>query len=241
MSDKFKQLSAHFPASDVRKRPGRGGIELSWVEARVVTDRLNEVLGHDAWSFTVPEVVSSGSPSVVKGRLEIFRADGSVSVREDFGYSTGGSGEDLKEAVSDALRRVASLVGVSSYLYAHSGGSTGFQGANAGISAAPGRAPLPAPSLSALNDDQALALKAAMIFTESVGGDACSHGEAWQLKPGGISKMSGKAYGPFWAASHKTPDGWCKDKPSKSWLAANPTEPPKPRMVPEDIGEDLPF
>jgi hypothetical protein len=80
-----------------------------------------------------------------------------------------------------------------------------------------------------------------MIFADSAGGDACSHGEAWQLKPGGISKMSGKAYGPFWAASHKTPDGWCKDKPSKSWLAANPTEQPKPRMVPEDIGEDLPF
>jgi len=241
MSDKFKQLSAHFPESDVRKRPGRGGIELSWVEARVVSDRLNEVLGHDAWSFTVPEVVSSGSPSVVKGRLEIFRADGSVSVREDFGYSTGGSGEDLKEAVSDALRRVASLVGVSSYLYAHQQGSTSPQHASTGISTPQTRAPLTPVAPAELSDDQALALKAAMIFTESVGGDTCSHGEAWQLKPGGVSKMSGKAYGPFWAASHKTPDGWCKDKPSKGWLAAHPTEQPKPRMVPEDLGEELPF
>lgn len=238
MSEKFKQLSAHFPASDVRKRPGRGGIELSWVEARVVTDRLNEVLGHDAWSFTVPEIVSSGSPSVVKGRLEVFRADGSVSVREDFGYSTGGSGEDLKEAVSDALRRVASLVGVSSYLYAHSGGSGGFQGANAGIPAATFRAPVPAPMGAPLSDDQQIVVKAAMLFAQSA--DTCSHGEQWQLKPGGISKMSNKPYGPFWAASHKTPDGWCKDKPSKEFLAGNPTE-VKPKMVPEDIGEDLPF
>jgi hypothetical protein len=85
-----------------------------------------------------------------------------------------------------------------------------------------------------------LAAKAAMIFAQSVGDEACSHGEAWQLKPGGISKMSGKAYGPFWAASHKTPDGWCKDKPSKAFLAANPTE-VKPKLVPEDLGEELPF
>lgn len=238
MSEKFKQLSAHFPASDVRKRPGRGGIELSWVEARVVTDRLNEVLGHDAWSFSVPEIVSIGSPSVVKGRLEVFRADGSVSVREDFGYSTGGSGEDLKEAVSDAIRRVSSLVGVSSYLYAHSGGSESPQRANAGISAPQTRTPSPAPMGAPLTADQQLVVKAAMLFAQSA--DTCSHGEQWQLKPAGTSKVTGKLYGPFWAASHKTPDGWCKDKPSREFLAANPTE-VKPKLVPEDIGEVLPF
>ena len=204
----------------------------------MVTDRLNEVLGHDAWSFTVPEIVSKSSPSVVKGRLEVFRADGTVSVREDFGYSTGGSGEDLKEAVSDAIRRVASLVGVSSYLYAHSGGSESLQVANAGISAPQTRAALPAPMGAPLSDDQELVVRAAMVFAQSA--DTCSHGEQWQLKPGGISKMSNKPYGPFWAASHKTADGWCKDKPGRDFLAGNPTE-VKPKMVPEDIGEELPF
>jgi len=83
-----------------------------------------------------------------------------------------------------------------------------------------------------------------MLFAENVGGETCSHGELWTLKPGGVSKATGKPYNPFWAASHKAPDGgWCKDKPSREFVAKNSGEPPKPKMVPEDTQnlEDLPF
>jgi hypothetical protein len=83
-----------------------------------------------------------------------------------------------------------------------------------------------------------------MLFAENVGGETCSHGELWTLKPGGVSKGTGKPYNPFWAASHKTPDGgWCKDKPSREFVAKNSGEAPKPRLVPEDTQglEDLPF
>lgn len=80
-----------------------------------------------------------------------------------------------------------------------------------------------------------------MLFAENVGGEFCSHGEAWQLKPGGVSKATGKPYNPFWAASHKTEDGgWCKDKPSREFVASKSGEAPKPKMVPEEFG-DLPF
>jgi hypothetical protein len=83
-----------------------------------------------------------------------------------------------------------------------------------------------------------------MLFAENVGGETCSHGELWTLKPGGVSKATNKPYNPFWAASHKTPDGgWCKDKPSREFVAAQSGEAPKPRLVPEDTQglEELPF
>jgi hypothetical protein len=83
-----------------------------------------------------------------------------------------------------------------------------------------------------------------MLFAENVGGETCSHGELWTLKPGGVSKATNKPYNPFWAASHKTPDGgWCKDKPSREFVAARSGEAPKPKMVPEDTQnlEELPF
>jgi hypothetical protein len=90
------------------------------------------------------------------------------------------------------------------------------------------------------SDDDILAAQAAIIFAQGATDDACSHGEAWQLKPGGVSKASGKPYNPFWAASHKAPDGsWCKDKPSIKWIAGKSA--PAPKLVPEDSLEELPF
>ena len=98
-----------------------------------------------------------------------------------------------------------------------------------------------AEALSTLSDDDILAAKAAMIFAQSATEDACSHGEAWSLKPGGISKASGKPYNPFWAASHKAPDGsWCREKPSAKWVAAQ-SAPAPTKLVPEDTLEELPF
>ena len=83
-----------------------------------------------------------------------------------------------------------------------------------------------------------------MIFAENVGGETCTHGELWTLKPGGVSKGTGKPYNAFWAASHKTPDGaYCKDKPSQKFIASQAPAPAKPKLVPEDTQnlEDLPF
>jgi hypothetical protein len=89
-------------------------------------------------------------------------------------------------------------------------------------------------------DDAILAAKAAMLFAENVGGETCSHGELWTLKPAGISKVSGKPYEAFWAASHKAPDGsYCREKPSAKFL--NAKKPAAPKLVPEDNLEELPF
>ena len=81
-----------------------------------------------------------------------------------------------------------------------------------------------------------------MLFAENASGETCSHGELWTLKPGGVSKASGKPYNAFWAASHKTPDGaYCKDKPSREFVASHSAPPAQPKLVPEDTLEDLPF
>jgi len=233
-------LLAPFEEKDLKHRPGRAGMTFTYADARAVAQRLDDVLGIEGWQFEVK--VADGARNVVHGSL-IAIIGGKTTIRQDFGYpNSAQDDEPLKSAASDALRRCAAQLGVGRSLYSPDKG-VGGAGIPLGrvprVSVAP--TPLSVDSGEALTDDQTLALKAALVFAESAGGDACSHGTPWVLKPGGVSKVSGKPYGPFYAASHKTADGgWCKDKPSREFLASHPTEEPKPKMVPEDLSE-LPF
>lgn len=229
-------LAAPFDAKDLKTRPGRAGMTFTYADARAVAQRLDDVLGLTGWQFEVD--VADLARGVVKGSLAIV-VEGKTVIHEDFGYPNSTSDDEpLKSAASDALRRCAAQIGVGRSLYSP---EKGMQ--------TPARAQTPARSpqigkseaLSTLSDDDILAAKAAMIFAQSATEDACSHGEAWSLKPGGISKASGKPYNPFWAASHKAPDGsWCREKPSAKWVAAQ-SAPAPTKLVPEDTLEELPF
>ena len=229
-------LAAPFDAKDLKTRPGRAGMTFTYADARAVAQRLDDVLGLTGWQFEVD--VADLARGVVKGSLAIV-AEGKTVIHEDFGYPNSTSDDEpLKSAASDALRRCAAQIGVGRSLYSP---EKGMQ--------TPARAQTPARSpqigkseaLSTPSDDDILAAKAAMIFAQSATEDACSHGEAWSLKPGGISKASGKPYNPFWAASHKAPDGsWCREKPSAKWVAAQ-SAPAPTKLVPEDTLEELPF
>jgi len=229
-------LAAPFDAKDLKQRPGRAGLVFTYADARAVAQRLDDVLGLAGWQFEVK--VADPARSVVHGSLAIV-VDGKTSIREDFGYpNSAQDDEPLKSAASDALRRCAAQIGVGRSLYSPERGQ------------APARAAAPAPgpqtgkpaALRGFTDDDLIAAKAAMIFAENANDGACSHGEAWSLKPGGISKASGKPYNPFWAASHKAPDGsWCKEKPSIKWIASQKAEPTPTKLVPEDDLEALPF
>ena len=242
MTDTIAQaLAAPFEEKDLKHRPGRAGMTFTYADARAVAQRLDDVLGLAGWQFEVK--VADPARSVVHGTLVIV-VDGKMTTRQDFGYpNSTQDDEPLKSAASDALRRCAAQVGVGRSLYSPERAPVGTQTATrvaAPVLVAPG---VPAGDSVGLTDDQSLALKAALVFAEGASDSTCSHGESWSLKPGGVSKGTGKPYNPFWAASHKAPDGsWCKDKPSPKWIAAQGAPvPAKPRMVPEESLEELPF
>jgi hypothetical protein len=236
MSKQIAQaLAAPFDPKDLKTRPGRSGMTYTYADVRAIDTRLDEVFGTMGWSFSW-EVVDAEN-YVVRGRL-IVGYEGASKTIEEAGYpnAAGRDEEPLKSSVTDSRRRAAAALGIGRSLYSPDKGIN--------------TPPRPAPSLSVaqirvpeassgLTEDQIVAAKAAMLFAADSADGECSHGTAWTLKPGGIAKVSGKPYQPFWTASHKMPDGgFCKDKPSIKWLASHPvTEPNGPK---EDL-ESLPF
>ena len=229
-------LAAPFEEKDLKHRPGRAGMTFTYADARAVAQRLDDVLGLTGWEFEV--AVADAARGVVKGTLHIV-VDGKTVIHEDFGYpNSTQDDEPLKSAASDALRRCAAQIGVGRSLYSPERGHTPARAA----------APVSVPQIakpeasSALSDDDQVMARAAMLFVAGATEGTCSHGEDWQLKPGGVSKASGKPYNAFWAASHKAPDGsFCKDKPSQQWVAAKSAAPAKPKLVPEEDLSELPF
>lgn len=230
-------LAAPFEEKDLKHRPGRAGMTFTYADARAVAQRLDDVLGIEGWQFEVK--VADGERNVVHGSLAVV-IGGKTTIRQDFGYpNSSADDEPLKSAASDALRRCAAQIGVGRSLYSPEKAVQTPPRTAAPISGPQMRKP---EAVQAYTDDDLLAAKAAMIFAENATEGACSHGEAWSLKPGGISKASGKPYNPFWAASHKAPDGsWCKEKPSIKWIAAQKAAPAPSTLVPEDDLEALPF
>ena len=124
------KLAEPFPDSDVKQRPGAATwdhkqsceksrcretrdpakhMQFSYVDARAVAQRLDDVLTPSGWTFHI-EVAAS---DVVKGSLAI----GGVT-REDIGYpNSDDDAEPYKSAVSDALKRCAVLFGIGRHLY----------------------------------------------------------------------------------------------------------------------------
>ena len=230
------ELEAPFSEKDLKHRPGRAGMTFTYVDARAAAQRLTDVLTIGGWQFKIK--VADPIRGVVKGKLKIL-VEGVWLTHEDAGYpNSAQDDEPLKSAASDALRRCAAQVGVGRSLYSPEKGVPVPLGRAAPRSVAPTGTPGASSRMSA--DDQVMAA-AAMLFVAGANDGACSHGEEWQLKPGGISKASGKPYNAFWAASHKAPDGsFCKDKPSQQWVAAK-SAPAKPKLVPEEDLSELPF
>jgi hypothetical protein len=228
-------LLAPFEEKDLKHRPGRAGMTFTYADARAVAQRLDDVLGIECWQFEVK--VADGARNVVHGSLAVV-IGGKTTIRQDFGYpNSAQDDEPLKSAASDALRRCAAQLGVGRSLYSPEKGVPVPPRGVAPRSVAPTGVSVDSTRAS---DDDIIAAKAAILFAQGVDDDRCSHGEYWTLKPAGISKVSGKAYEAFWAASHKAPDGsYCREKPSAKFLSAK--KPAAPKLVPEDNLEELPF
>ena len=231
-------LLAPFEEKDLKHRPGRSGMTFTYADVRAIDGRLDEVFGTMGWSFSW-ELVDAAN-AVVRGRL-IVHHEGQSKTIEEAGYpnAAGRDEEPIKSSVTDSRRRAAAALGIGRSLYSPEKGVPVPLARVPRLSVAP--TPLSVDSDDATSD-AIIAAKAAMLFAENVGGETCSHGELWTLKPGGVSKASGKPYNAFWAASHKTADGaYCKDKPSQKFVASQSAAPAKPKLVPEDTLEDLPF
>ena len=221
-------LAAPFTGTDLKQRPGRGGMTFTYADARAVAQRLDDVLGLAGWQFEVK--VADAQRFVVHGTL-VAVIDGVTTVRQDFGYpNSAQDDEPYKSAASDALRRCAAQIGVGRSLYA--------SGTGASLSVAPRAVSVDsvkASQPSVLSTDVAVA--AAMLFAE---GECPDHRTAWQFKPAGVSK-AGKEYNAFYACGGKTDGQFCKRKPSIAWVNAQQQAPTGEPERTETSIEDLPF
>ena len=226
--DIAQALAAPFDQKDLKQRPGRAGLVFTYADARAVAQRLDDVLGVTGWQFEV--AVADVPRSVVKGSLTIV-VEGKTVIHEDFGYPNSTSDDEpLKSAASDALRRCAAQVGVGRSLYSPEQSAVSTRTAPTGgtsLSVAP----------RSLSDDSEV-LAAAMAFAQSPeagNGNCPTHGVPFILRPGGVSKGTGKPYGEFWACPTKDNAGFCKQKP------AGKPAPAAPKRVPTDDLSELPF
>src|SRR5947209_15981477 len=111
-------LAEPFDPAEVRFKPaavsGNRALALGYVDARVVQNRLDEVLGVDGWQDDY-ECLADGS---VVCRLRLRMGDEWITKVDVGGPSEQPDGGDrLKAAFSDALKRAAVKFGVGRYLY----------------------------------------------------------------------------------------------------------------------------
>lgn len=111
-------LQAPFDPSEVHFKPGavsgNRALALAYVDARAIQDRLDEVLGVEGWQDDY-ECLADG---LVVCRLRL-RLGAEWVTKVDVGGPSEkpGSGDRIKAAFSDALKRAAVKFGIGRYLY----------------------------------------------------------------------------------------------------------------------------
>jgi hypothetical protein len=113
-----RALSAPFESHEVRFKPavvtGNRALALAYVDARVIQDRLDEVLGVTGWQDEY-ECLPDGS---VICRLHLRLGDEWITKMDVGGQSEQpDEGDRRKAAFSDALKRAAVKFGIGRYLY----------------------------------------------------------------------------------------------------------------------------
>lgn len=114
----FDALAAPFEPSVIKWKPGKVSnnrcLALAFIDARIVQDRLDEVLGGENWqdNYTVlPDGSVICRLTVILGDRMITKEDvGSLSEQPD-------AGDRLKSAFSDGLKRAAIKFGIGRFLY----------------------------------------------------------------------------------------------------------------------------
>lgn len=118
VSQLTKALAAPLDPGDIKFKPqvvkGNRALAIPYLDARTIQDRLDEVLGVEGWQ---DEYTPLPDGSVVC-RLRV-RCDGEWITKVDVGGPSEqpDSGDRLKAAFSDALKRAAVKFGIGRYLY----------------------------------------------------------------------------------------------------------------------------
>ncbi len=110
-------LEREFEPNLIKKRKGRGGMVLDYLETASVIRRLNEAFGSE-WNFRILEhgVDTEAKAVWVLGELTALGL-----IKQQFGakdiYEKSTLGDNLKSAASDCLKKCATLFGVGLHLY----------------------------------------------------------------------------------------------------------------------------
>ena len=126
MTTQQEALSARFDES-VHRSMLKGGTRLTYIPVAAVIHRLNEVLGVDAWSLKIVSVYRDATdPDFIVAQIMLTAEfEREVVTRDAVGGQRikrtrdGGIidlGDEMKGAVSDALKKAAQTLGVGLYL-----------------------------------------------------------------------------------------------------------------------------
>jgi hypothetical protein len=126
-NDTLKQLNAPFPSATIQWRVGSTnqdktrGKALPYIDARVVQNRLDEVVGPSNWKNSYSEVIVDGKLLAVRCALAL-KVDGEWVEKEDGAHldniETFDQAEKaIKGVYSDALKRAGVQWGIGRYLY----------------------------------------------------------------------------------------------------------------------------
>lgn len=117
--DTLSYLSEKF---DKHGTISRGSTTLIHITGEQVVSRLNEVLGAENWDFRVVDHGTTPVEAWVLGEMTVRWPNGAVSVKQHIGNQDLARGQNLssdvnKAAVTDAIKKCASLIGVGLYLF----------------------------------------------------------------------------------------------------------------------------
>lgn len=123
MSEIYQQLAESFPP-EMEKRLNKGGANLVYIPISEVINRMNKVLGVENWSFNVKTWQQVGT-SIVAHVIVHAKINDTIVSRDGVGgqkikMSKQGDpvdiGDEVKGAVSDALKKAVQTLGVGLYL-----------------------------------------------------------------------------------------------------------------------------
>jgi hypothetical protein len=123
MTNIYSQLTEPFP-QEMERSLNKGGANLAYIPVSEVINRMNKILGVENWSFTVKNWQQLGN-SIVAHVSVVTTISGNTVTRDGVGgqkikMTKQGEpvdiGDEVKGAVSDALKKAVQTMGVGLYL-----------------------------------------------------------------------------------------------------------------------------